>query len=201
MKKIIILFLVLTFIPLASNASERSLKKTMKKLTKKHSANLYVSDEIAKNNWAELKVGFKHSYKAKKIGGTDVLEYELVKIDGDKYFFDYSIDGKKKDYQKVYINGLEYTYRNGQIEDQYSFNKCIRFKEGKCTFEKLKRKKNIDTSLKNGVWERTWIDSGLATKATRKTIYDKYGLVIFEWTKYENKLQDYKYFISIKRVD
>ena len=124
-----------------------------------------------------------------------------MKIDGDKYFFDYSIDGKKKDYQKVYINGLEYTYRNGQIEDQYSFNKCIRFKEGKCTFEKLKRKKNIDTSLKNGVWERTWIDSGLATKATRKTIYDKYGLVIFEWTKYENKLQDYKYFISIKRVD
>lgn len=200
MKRYIALFLVLFFLPSLSNASERKLKKTMKRLVKKHSLILLAPESVIADSWKNLEIGFKLSHRIRS-GKFDLLtESELVRIDSNKYIFDYTVDGEKKNYQTAYINGLKYEYKDGQTKEHYPFQKCIRFKIGKCTYKKSGRKKHLYTSYENGVWKRNWIYTGIAGNATRYTIYDQYGLVIFEWTKYENKLQGDKRLESVERI-
>ena len=140
--------------------------------------NVLFLEDVKKNQFEAIPKGYIAKYRVTNFSGKEyIVENRFIgELDGG-YLYKTYIDGKEFSKKpKLLKNGRRLTNPKGKgyiLEN--GVDNCDVFYIGEC---QTKRKKIRTKSYKNGVWKFKYRSLGL-TWITIKTIYDKYGLVLY----------------------
>ena len=135
-------------------------------------------EDVKANKFEAIPSGYIAKYRVTNFGGKKyIVEDRFIgELDGG-YLFKTYIDGKAfSDKAKMLKNGRILTNSNGKgyvLSD--GFDNCDIYFIGEC---KTKKSKIRTRTYSDGVWKYKYRSLGL-TWITIKTIYDRYGLVLY----------------------
>jgi len=168
----------------------------------KYQGNILTPEDQLSKGWQNIQVGFEYAYEDRagwepnweKDPSITKVKKVLKSIDSNEYLFDVYYDGKTSGIT-VIKDSIEYIFFSGIAESWSLFGDCNTFKLGSCDYEvKAGDARTVTVSFENGVWEIKYNFGNSVFKhykvATKRIIYDKKGLVLYSWTKNDDRLQE-----------